>query len=107
MAFTTKKTEAKKAAADVEVTVERPRFARRMAPGGGDVAENGYPVCPVPDEINANHNGGADIGPLYYADAMQNQEYPYACEACWGVLGLTYGTGVIYPATGDGKADFC
>jgi hypothetical protein len=62
-----------------------------------------YPRCPVPDAINAAHDGGAQAGggPLYYpldpADLSPKERvkqalpYPFACAACFAAMGKRHG----------------
>lgn len=44
------------------------------------------PPCPVPDSINALHDGGVDLGPLYLT--QESCDYPATCNACAIILGL-------------------
>jgi hypothetical protein len=56
-----------------------------------------YPVCPVSDEINANHNGGRGLGLLYMDDITFSSGQAYCCAACFDVIGGVPGKPLRWP----------
>ena len=48
------------------------------------------PKCPVPDEFNATHSGGAGKGPLFFPAGAGGKTFsiPFACMACLRKLRL-------------------
>jgi len=69
---------------------------------------NGYPLCQVPNSVNAVHDGGGELGLVFYVDPTASQsDYTFMCRACSDVLSVQLAGRVIFPLQGDGKSDFC
>jgi hypothetical protein len=65
-------------------------------------ADREMPSCPVPDEVNPNHDGGGTLGPLFVIDPAKSREktdYPVFCDACAKILGVK-GTQMQWPPEG-------